>query len=140
MSGFSTHLAQKIINHFYRNIPQTATSATYLALFVADPTDDNVTANEVSAAWYARQLIASWTAPQQQDDFVYFSNSNELRFNAVTGNAITLTHYGIYDALSSGNLLDSGLLVNSSGITTPRTLNEDDVFVIKANELVLKYK
>lgn len=140
MSGFSTHLAQKIINHFYRNSAQAATAATYLALFVADPTDDNITANEVSADWYSRQLVASWAAPQQRDDYVFFSNSNEIRFNAVTGNAVVVSHYGIYDALESGNLMDSGLLVNISGVATPRTLNTDDVFVIRAGELVLKYK
>ena len=140
MSGFSTHLAQKIINHFYRNTTQAATPATYLALFIADPTDDNVTANEVKGTWYARQLVGSWTAPQQESDYVYTSNSDELRFNAITGNAVVVSHYGIYDALTGGNLLDSGLLVDGEGVASPRTLNVDDVFVVKANELILRFK
>ena len=63
MSGFSTNLAQKVANHFFRKVTQPMTPATYLALFVADPTDENVTANEVVADWYVRQEIPSWSAP-----------------------------------------------------------------------------
>ena len=133
MSGFSTNLAQKVANHFFRNVAQAATPATYIALFVADPTDDNITTNEVVGAWYGRQVIASWSAPQQDSDSVYITNSNEIRFNATTGNAVQVTHYGIYDAAASGNLLDSGALSDS------KTLNVDAMFVIKAGELKLKF-
>ena len=134
MSGFSTNLAQKVANHFFRKVPQTATAGTYLALFVADPTDDNITANEVVAPWYVRKEILSWSAPQQDTDSVYITNSNEVRFAATTGNSVQVTHYGIYDALTSGNLLDSGQLAEA------KTLNVDDVFVVKAGELKLKFK
>jgi len=61
MSGFSNHLAQKIANHFFRKQAQAATPGTFIALFVADPTDANVTANEVVAPWYARLEITSWS-------------------------------------------------------------------------------
>ena len=134
MSGFSTNLAQKVANHFFRNVPQAATPGTYLALFVADPTDDNVTANEVVADWYTRQEILSWSAPVVDGDSVSITNSNEARFAAVTGGAVAVSHYGIYDAATAGNLLDSGAL------TTPRTLNVDEVFLVKAGELKLKFK
>lgn len=140
MSGFSTHLAQKVANHFYRNIPQPATAATYLALFIADPTDNNITANEVSADWYARQLVPTWAAPQANADSVFISNNNEVRYAAVTGNAVQISHYGIYDAATAGNLLDSGALLNKDGVVTPRVLNEDDVFVVKAGECILRFK
>ena len=59
MSGFSTYLAQGAISHFVRRTAQPVPDGTYLALFFADPTDDNITANEVSATWYARQAITS---------------------------------------------------------------------------------
>ena len=134
MSGMSTHLAQKVANHFFRNTTQTATAATYLALFVADPTDENLTANEVSAAWYGREQITSWSAPATDTDSVWIANSNEIAYNAVTGAAVTVSHYGIYDAATSGNLLDSGTL------TSPKVLNIDDVFVAKAGECILKFK
>lgn len=134
MPGFSTHLAQKVANHFFRGITQAATPGTYIALFVADPTDGNITANELTASWYGRQLVPSWSAPAEDTDSTYISNSNEVRFNAVTDNSVQITHYGIYDALEFGNLLDSGPLASI------KILNVDDVFVIKAGELVLKFK
>ena len=131
MSGFSTNLAQKVINHFFRNVSQTATAATYLALFVADPTDDNVTANEVSAAWYGRQQVTSWAAPVGTGATT--SNSNQIVYSAVTDAAVTVTHWAIYDAATSGNLLGSGAL------TSTKVLNVDDVFVANAGELVLDF-
>lgn len=135
MSGFSTNLAQKVANHFFRKVSQAMTPGTYLALFIADPTDENITANEVSATWYVRQEIPSWSAPVVDGEGgVYIANSNEARYAAVTGAAVAISHYGIYDALKAGNLLDSGALA------TPRTLNVDEVFLVKAGELKLKFK
>ena len=134
MSGFSTHLAQKVANHFFRQIPQSATPGTFLALYIADPTDDNITANEVAAPWYARQEISSWSATAQDADSTFITNSDEIAFAAVTGGAIAITHYGILDSNTSGNLLDSGPLDPS------KVLNINDVFVVRPGELILKFK
>ena len=134
MSGFSTSLAQKVANHFFRKVSQVMTPATYMALFIADPTDDNITANEVVADWYTRQEVPSWSAPIVDGDRISITNSNEVRFAAVTGGAVVLSHYAIYDAEVAGNMLDSGALA------TPRTLNVDEVFLVKAGELKLKFK
>lgn len=132
MSGFSTYLAQAAINHFVRRSSQSVPAGTYLALFVADPTDNNVTANEVSGAWYGRQNITSWSAPTGTGSST--SNSNQIAFNAVTGSAVTVTHWGIYDASTSGNLLYSG------AFTASKVLNVDDVFVVNAGALVLDFQ
>ena len=132
MAGFSTHLAQAVMNHFIRRISQSVPAGTYLALFVADPTDNNVTSNEVTASWYARQNITGWSAPVVNGSST--ANSNTISFNAVTENPVTISHWGIYDAATSGNLLCSGAL------PTPRTLNVDDVFVADPGELVLDFQ
>jgi hypothetical protein len=133
MAGFSTFYAQKCINdHFVTG------SAKYLALFVADPTDANLTANEASGAWYARQAIGSWAAPVGAGTLT--SNSNAVTFPAVENNAITVTHWGIYDALSGGNMWASGEIKDSSGNASPKVLNVDDVFITKAGELSLDFQ
>lgn len=134
MSGFSTHLAQQVVNHFIRRIPQPVPAGTFIALFVADPTDANITTNEVSGAWYARQEVTSWAAPAEDSDSTYTSNTNDIAFPAVTGGAVTATHYGIYDTLTGGNLLSSGALPSA------KVLNVDDVPTIKAGEGILKFK
>lgn len=132
MSGFSTYLAQAAINHFVRRSSQSVPAGTYLALFVADPTDNNVTANEVSGSWYSRQDVSSWSAPTGTGSST--SNSNQITFNAVTGNAVTITHWGIYDAATSGNLLYNG------EFAAPKVLNVDDVYAVKAGELTLDFQ
>ena len=134
MSGFSNHLAQQVINHFIRGIAQPATVNTYIALHIADPTDANITTTEISAAWYARQQVTSWTAPAEAGDYTFTSNTNDVAFPVVAGGAVTTTHYGIYDAKIEGNLLSSGLLPVS------KVLNVDDVPTLKAGEGVLKFK
>lgn len=132
MAGFSTHLAQAVLNHFVRRITQPVPNGTYLALFVADPTDANNTANEVTGGWYQRQQITGWSAPGTGGSST--SNNNQVLFSAVTDNAISITHWGIYDAVTSGNLLVSGPL------TDPKVLNVDDVFTVNAGDLVLDFQ
>ena len=132
MAGFSTYMAQAAINHFVRRTSQPVPSGTYLALFVADPTDNNVTANEVSAAWYGRQNISAWSAPTGTGTST--ANSNTVSYDAVTGTAVTVTHWGIYDAATSGNLLYSGPL------TQTKTLNVDDIYVVSAGDLTLDFQ
>lgn len=132
MAGFSTHLAQALINHVFRGQAYTPTGSTYLALFVADPTDNNITANELTAGWYVRKAITSWTAPIGAG--VMTSNSNQVTFEAVTGGAATVTHWGLYDAATTGNLLASGAWA------TPKVLNVDDIFAVNPNDLKLTFE
>lgn len=133
MAGFSNHLAQATINHFFRNVSQSSPTNRYLALFVADPTDITTTAlsNEVSAGWYARQSV-QFDAPADGTD-VTTANTAQLTFNAVTGSAVTVTHWGIFDASTTGNLLASG------AFSSTKVLNVDDVFVVSAGALVLTF-
>lgn len=127
MSAFSTYLSQGIINSTLRGAAFTVPSTLYLALFTADPTDDNVTVNEVGGAWYARQATGSWAAPVGSGNVT--SNSNQIQYAAVTGSSATVSHWGIYDALTSGNLLYRGALTSS------KTLNVGDVLVVGAGQL-----
>lgn len=132
MAGFSTHLAQALINHVFRGQTYSAPSSVYLALFVADPTDNNVTSNEATGSWYTRQQVTSWTAPVGTG--VTTANSNQIVFNAVTGQAVTITHWGLYDGVSTGNLLASGQFASS------KVLNVDDVLAVNANDLKLTFE
>ena len=132
MAGFSTHLAQALINHVFRKQTYSSPAGTYLALFVADPTDNNVTSNEVTGSWYVRQNVTSWTAPTGTG--VSTSNSNQIVFNAVTGSSVTVTHWGLYDAVSTGNLLASG------AFSQPKVLNVDDILAVNSGDLALTFE
>lgn len=132
MSGFSNYYAQRNINADF-----VSGTTKYLALFVADPTDANATANEVSAGWYVRKPITGWAAPVGAG--VTTSNTNTITMPAVTGGAVTVTHWGIYDALTGGNLWVSDALVDSTGAVAPKVLNVDDVFVANPGEIALTW-
>ena len=131
MSGFSVYSAQKVFPFLFGRDANTMPPGNYLALCVADPTDENITANEVSAAWYARQAVGAWQAPTGTSTTT--SNSNQVTFPAVTGSAVTVTHWGIYDAISGGNLLASDAL------TAAKVLNVNDVFVVNPGDLTLNF-
>lgn len=136
MSGFSTYLAQKLIDVILRGIAFSAPANLYLALFTADPTDNNVTANEVSTlTWttYARQVTGAWSAAGGVD-LNESSNNNSIQFPAVAGNAVTISHWGIYDASTGGNLLYSDAIFGGA-----QTLNVASVLVISAGDLVIKH-
>jgi hypothetical protein len=126
MAGFSTYYAQRLINNDFVN-----GATKYLALFISDPTDNNVTANEVSGSWYARMEIDGWASPVGSGTVT--SNSNQVSGSAVTGNAVTVTHWGIYDAATGGNLWGSGAFDEA------KVLNVSDVFVAAANTIVLDF-
>lgn len=131
-NGFSTYLSQKLIDVTLRGQAYTPPANLYLALFVADPTDDNVTANEVSTlTWtsYARKATGAWAAAGGPNGNMT-SNSNAIQFDAVAGNAVTVSHWGIYDALTGGNLLYSGSVTGGSIV-----LNVGDVLVASAGDL-----
>lgn len=121
MSGFSNYLANQIIN----DTLVTPYASRYLALFMADPTDANVTTNEASGAWYSRKPTGAWASPTVGVS----ENLSAIQYNPVTGGQVTLTHWGIYDAVTSGNLLYSG------AFTTAKTFNIDDFPLIAAGDL-----
>ena len=120
MSKFSDYLEGKIIETTLRGAAMPVPSNIYLALFTADPTDANVSANEVTVAnWpaYVRQdaaqggaISTGWTAASNGVS----SNAKVVTFPANNGAAqITITHLGIFDAASGGNMLYHAPLVSS---------------------------
>lgn len=129
MSGFSTYLSQNVINSTLRGVSFSVPANLYLAVFTSDPTDDNVTINEVAGAWYSRQATGAWAAPVGSGNST--SNNSQIQYSAVTGSPVTVSHWGIYDASTSGNLLYTGAL------SVPKTLNVGDVLVVAAGQLVI---
>jgi len=97
----------------------------YLALFIADPTDANITANEVDVVVddtaYARQLITFSAASGGES-----LNANVQTFAAVvygSGAApYNATHIGVYDAITGGNLRYHVPLVASVNRLTTKSM------------------
>lgn len=132
MAGFSTYLSRAIINATLVT-PTVPTSATlYLALFSSPgPTDDNTgTTNEIATGtWYARRPTGAWTLPA--GTAIAASNTSVITYSAVTGSPVTVSHWGIYDAATSGNLL------YTDSIGSAKTFAVGDQPVIAAGALTI---
>lgn len=125
MSGFSTHLANAIINYTLRGQAMPAITGRYFTLFTADPTDAFTAGTEVSASWYARQATGAFAAPSNGTTY----NAARVEFPAVTGAPVTITHVGIVDTDTGGNLL------YVEALPSPKTLQINDVFTIDSQTL-----
>jgi len=125
MSKIANYLENAIVNHFLRNSSVTSPTKVYLALYTSDPTDAD-TGTEVSGGAYARQAI-TFSAPSNGST----SNSSTITFPTATANWGTITHMGIRDASSGGNLLFYGPLSVSKTITT------GDQFIVNSGNLVV---
>ena len=126
MTAFSNDLESKIVDHFLRNTSQTSPTTVYLALFESDPTDAN-SGTECSFTNYARQA-STWTAVSAGQT----SNSADITFPA-KGDAgtVTVTHAGVYDASTVGNLVVHGAL------TASKALEQNDVLSFTTGALTL---
>jgi len=97
----SNYLESKVLRHVINAASFTPPAALYLALYTSDPTeaDTGAEASGGSPA-YARQAITFGT-----ESGGTVASSAQVSLNVPTG---TITHYGIRDAATAGNLLYYG--------------------------------
>lgn len=123
MAEMSNYLENALINATLRNTPYTSPATVYVALFTSDPTDAG-SGTEVSGGSYARTAV---TFASPSDGVT--TNSAAVEFPQATGTWGTVTHIGIYDASSSGNLLYHTILDVS------KTISSGDIFKIATGSL-----
>ena len=119
MAALSNYAELELLDHLLGTGAYTMPSQVYMALYTAAPNDAGG-GTEVSGSGYSRQAIDFAAASGGQA-----ANSAAVTFTA-TGNWGTVTHFGLFDAATSGNLLVHGALTASREI-----LNGDEqVFAI----------
>lgn len=96
----SSYLRDKIIKHVLGEASYTMPTNVYLALYTTNPTVAD-TGTEVTGGSYARQQLSFASA----SGGVKVSNTSETFTSMPT---TTVTHWGIRDASSGGNLLYFG--------------------------------
>lgn len=109
MSGFSKYLAQQILNHTLLAVPFPTVISHKIALFTQDPLD--VVQHEVTAEWYQRQTCDAWSAPEEVGtNGTAYKTTNDItvQFGPVTGDAISISYWGVVDGLNATSLLYSG--------------------------------
>ena len=123
MSEMSNYLENALINVTLRATAYTAPTTVYLALYTTDPTDAD-TGTECSGTSYARQAV-TFGAPSNGVS----TNSAAIEFPQAGGAWGTITHIGIRDALTTGNLL------YHTPLDTSKTIATGDVFRVAIGSL-----
>ena len=125
MSEMSNYLETKILDYVLRDTADWAPTTVYLALHTADPAEDGSGA-EVSGGSYARQACAF--------DATHATGGNTANTSAesFTGMpACTVSHIGIWDHASAGNLLFY------TDVTANKTVGSGDTISVAAGAVTV---
>ena len=125
MAGFSDYLEDKVLDHVFGGNAYSAPSTLYVALYTVAPTDTGG-GTEVSGGGYVRKTATfnvSGTNPTTA------SNASAVEYPTATANYGTVVAVGIFDALSSGNLLAY------ANLTTSKVVSTGDVFRFNTGDL-----
>jgi hypothetical protein len=125
MAEFSNYLENKLLDHVLKNTSYTSPTTTFVGLFLSDPGEGG-TGTEVTGTGYARQALSVASASGGST-----SNSADVTFPQAGSNWGTITHIGIYDALTSGNLL------MYTPATTSKTIETGDILRITTGNLTV---
>jgi len=123
--SMSNYLENKVLDHTLKTTAYTMPTTLYLALYTSDPTDAD-TGTEVTGGAYARQAAVFGAAVGG-----VASNSGVVTFPVATVSWGTVTHVGIRDAITIGNLLYSGILSVSQlvGINNQLVFNAGQISI-----------
>ena len=118
MGSFSDHWENEILDHLFGKGSYTPPTI-YVGLSTADPGDDGTGLSEPSGNGYARVTTAAadWNAASGGA----LDNAGAIEFAEATGNWGTVTHFALFDAATSGNLLAHGSLTQSKTIASGDT-------------------
>jgi len=123
MAEMSNYLENALINVTLRATSYTAPTTVYVALYTTDPTDAD-TGTEVTGGSYARTAV-TFAAPSNGVS----TNSADVTFPTATASFGTVTHIGLRDASTAGNLL------YHTPLDTSKTIAAGDVFKITTGNL-----
>tara|TARA_B100000886_G_C20361380_1_gene465347 strand:+ start:491 stop:877 length:387 start_codon:yes stop_codon:yes gene_type:complete len=123
MSALSDYAENKILDHLLGTSAYTFPSQAYLGLSTASLGDDN-SGTELTGNNYSRVAINFDAASGGTTD-----NSAAVEFAAATGSWGSVSHFGIFDASSSGNLLVHG------AFSAAKTIGSGDILKVAAGDL-----
>jgi len=118
MANASNFLETQVLNHFFRGGEIQSPPNLYLALYISDPTEADI-GTEIQGGSYERQIV-TFTAPQQVNGSGQIENDTQITFPTATADWGTISHWGIRDEETNGNLLTYG------AVPIPKIITQDD--------------
>jgi len=125
----TNYLENKVLDHTLATAAFTAPSAIYVGLFTNEPAEDG-TGTEVSGNGYARQVIVFNAASSGQATGPA-TGGGAVEFTATGGVWGTITHFALFDAETSGNMLYKGEL------TVPKVIADGDSVRFAENSITI---
>lgn len=127
MSGLSTYLAAEFLNWIKGTAIDTAPTSVYVALYDGDPTDAGSGGTDVTDTIRTAGRVAV-TFGSITDKAM--ANGADVDFGEADG-AADVTHFAVWDAATSGNML------GSAALTTQRTVAPGDPCKFLIGDLVI---
>lgn len=139
MAAMTDYLENKLIDELFRGQAYTFPAGLHVGLLTAAPSDTGG-GTEVSGNAYARQDLApsltNWAGTQgattttaSTGNSGTTSNNVAITFPTPTASWGTVTHFGVWDAATSGNLLVYGAL------NIAKTINQGDTVTFPISSL-----
>lgn len=113
MGSFGDYLEDEVLDHIFGKGAYTPPTI-YVGLSTADPEDDAGSLAEPVGNGYARVQTDSddWDAASGGA----LANAEDITFPEASGSWGTVSHFGLFDAASAGNMLAHGSLGSSKAI------------------------
>ena len=117
---FETHT----LNYLFTSTSVTRPTAWYVALFTSNPAED-ASGTEVSTSGtaYARQSVTFSVSGNTA------TNTAAIEFPTATASYGTVSHVGVFDASTGGNL------IAYAALTTSKAIDTGDVLRVNSGEL-----
>lgn len=143
MSAMSDYLENKLVDQIFRGQAFSFPATLHVGLLTSAPSDAGG-GTEVSGGSYARQPVtaslANFAGTQSAGSTTASSgstgatsNNAAITFATPSAGWGTVTHFGIYDAATAGNLLFYGTL------TIAKTINQSDTVSFPAGSLSITF-
>jgi hypothetical protein len=129
--AFSDYLEKALLKHVFGATAYTRPAGLWAALYLTTPSDTAPGTEPALAVGYARVAATFAIAPDQPDGSSAMWNTVVLQFPVASDDWGTLTHCGIHDAATAGNMLVWGQLA------IQKTVNLGDAVRFSANQLLI---
>lgn len=124
---YATNYLENAVLNLFRGQSFAAPTTVYMALFLNNPSETGQAGTEVSYTNYARQPV-TFSAPAAMNGGIGVQNSGDITYAKTSVPLGTITHIGIMDSLSGGNML------LYSELTESLTVIADEAPVIVSGE------
>ena len=120
--SFSNTFETTVLTWVFTTGSATRPTAWHIALYTGAP-DDTGGGTEVSGGGYGRQAVTFTVSGNTA------SNNAAIEWDTATSGYGTVTHVGVFDAASGGNL------IAYAALTTSKTIDTGDVFRLPSGDL-----